>query len=280
MEEARTLLKEDPIHAVIPYQLGTQLKPEEQTREEADTYVARMNYFAVEAMLARVYLAMGWWKEAREKALEVVDAPQFRLLDYASALAGDKEEYWDLLFSDEHIFSLKNKSLPDWVNATLNQSNPTGSNMQLTAEEVKMLYPDVEDLRREKWFDPMTGRILKYSRNNTKRFSPKVPLIRLAEMYFIIAETWLEEGNEEKAREYLDILRDHRIRDNKPLSFLSKESLITEMRREFMAEGHYFFMYKRMNHAILTLSAQEEVQPSDAVFVFPVPEVEITNANR
>ena len=279
LKEARELLAEDPILTVIPYQLGKDVAPEEQTKNEADTYVARMNYWAVEAMLARVYLAMGNMTDARAKALDVIAAKQFRLVDYTTSLDLEKEAYWDVLFSDEHIFSLKHKSVRSNAEASLNQQVATGLNLQVTPVFIETLYPNGSDWRRLRWFNSSSGQIMKYTRKNDVRFSPKVPLIRLAEMYFIVAETYLEEQKPDEAQKYIDRLRDSRIKNNSPLLSFSKEDLLLEMRRDFIAEGQYFFMYKRMNHFIPTLSV-DVIEASDKVFVFPLPESEVIYGNR
>lgn len=272
LEEALTCLENDPIRTAIPWQLGNE---KGQNKDEADLYVARMNYFAVQALLARVYLAKGDQVNARRMAEEVITAEQFRLVDYKTSL--DVEEaQMDALFSDEHIFSLRNKGLPDLTKGLLNQSNAQGTNLQLHANYV-ILFPTTEDIRFDKWI--AQGVITKYKKNNTTRFFPKVPLIRLSEMYFIAAETWLEE-NPDKAKDYMDRLRDSRIRNNTPLGSFTEEDLITEMRRDFLAEGQMFFVYKRLNHAIPQLSGEPEIRPDDNKFVFPLPENEVTNGNR
>lgn len=278
LKEAEGLLVNDPIHSVIPYQLGTDESPEAQTKTEADTYVARMNYWAVEAILARVYLAMGNLTDARAKALEVIAAKQFRLMDAKVSLDVDKEAYWDILFSDEHIFSLRDQKIRENAKSALNSQAASGTNFQLTELFIPILYPNSDDWRRMRWFN--SALIMKYTRENDGRFKPKVALIRLVEMYFIVAETYLEEDNPEEALKYINQIRDSRLKNNRPLEVpYTKEDLILEMRREFIAEGQYFFMYKRMNHVIPTLSVNE-INPSDEVFVFPLPEAEVINGNR
>lgn len=91
LKQATELLKEDPIRNVIPYKKGNS---NGENKDEADQYVARMNYFAVNAMLARVYLNLGgeWKKEARRLAEEVITSQKFRLLDYEQGLNVDVGE--------------------------------------------------------------------------------------------------------------------------------------------------------------------------------------------
>ena len=56
LEDALKYLENDPIIGVTPYQLGN---GDGENKDGADLYVARMNYYATKALLARVYLSMG-----------------------------------------------------------------------------------------------------------------------------------------------------------------------------------------------------------------------------
>ena len=104
LKEAETLLVGDPIVSTVPYTLGT--------KSDADKYVARMNLYSVKAMLARAYQAKGDNVKAVAYAKEVIESGKFRLLEFASV--DQTEALSDVLFSDEHIFSLRNKELKDY----------------------------------------------------------------------------------------------------------------------------------------------------------------------
>ena len=56
LKNALEYLKDDPICSVVPYEWGNGV---DENKNQADQYVARMNYYAVKALLARVYLDMG-----------------------------------------------------------------------------------------------------------------------------------------------------------------------------------------------------------------------------
>lgn len=49
---------------------------------------------------------------------------------------------------------------------------------------------DLDDYRLN-WYSEIY--IVKYTSDNSKRFFPKVPIIRLSEMYLIAAEGWMED---------------------------------------------------------------------------------------
>ena len=90
LKEAEECLANDPINEVVPYVIASTWdgvadgsntsKGVSAYRDEADQYVARMNLYAVKAMLARAYQARGEFTRAAEKAKEVIYSGKFRLL--------------------------------------------------------------------------------------------------------------------------------------------------------------------------------------------------------
>ena len=62
------------------------------------------------------------------------------------------------------------------------------------------------------------------------------------------------------------------------LPALTQENLQYEYIRELYSEGQIFFMYKRMFSRILrSVNEKENPQPSDALFVVPLPDSETEN---
>lgn len=114
--------------------------------------------------------------------------------------------------------------------------------------------------------------------DNAENYFPKVPLIRLSEMYMILSESYLEEDLD-KARSYADTLRVSRIGEEGWLYAYSEEEFIREMRREFPGEGQLFFMYKRRNHDILRGDGMSGIPASNNAFVLLIPDSEIANGN-
>ena len=114
--EAEQCLQNDPIVNVVPYAIRSEGDKGEvidaAAKDEADQYVARMNLYAVKALLARVYQARGQNDLAIEKAKEVIESGKFRLLEFTSIDQSELEA--DVLFSDEHIFALRNNDLDEY----------------------------------------------------------------------------------------------------------------------------------------------------------------------
>lgn len=282
LETALPLMDKDPIKDVVPYQL------EGSNKNEADLYVARMNYYAVKALMARIFLTRGTQEDrlkARNLAQEVIDSKKFALLDYTKSFPESRDQ-WDILFSDEHIFSLRNPKIKEYSkdNNYVSSGPNSNGNLQMYNGYLSELYGgNNNDIRGARWVDGVSLAKYYMTDNNNKVYIPKIPLIRLAEMYLIIAESWLEEDMA-KAQTVTEDLRKARFigeGDDYKLTRFGAEELLAEMRREYLCEGQMFFTYKRLNHAILRRSTPKgDVPASNEVFVLPVPEKEIEDGNR
>lgn len=279
LKEAAEFLKDEPIMGVVPYEMGM---AEGETKNGADQYVARMNYYAVQAMLARVYMAKGDKKSAREYAELIIESKKFALVDYKKSI-DVPEEKLDALFSDEHLFSLRNKDIPDEAPKLLakqvTETSTSDAKLRMPSYLSSIYDGNNDDTRYGKWFSVGGAYMEKYSKKNTVKFFPKIPLIKLSEMYFIAAEGWMG-VDETKALAYLNEVRKSRIRNVGAWTYISTDYLVAEMRRDFQGEGQLFYMYKRLNRPIMRESGEGMILPSDLVFVFPIPEKEIEQGNR
>ncbi len=273
LKEAEKLLAGDPILSVKPYQIVN--------KDMSDKYVARINLYGVKALLARVSLMRGDNPNAIKYAKEVIDSERFKLLDFASTDKSDKEI--DILFSDEHIFSLRNKNLTDYT-ISLHYPEITGTSTRfayLPFANISTLYEgNNDDVRNIKWFSVVNGDFVKFNVDNKLKFFSKMPMIKLSEMYLILAECYLGK-DDQLARSYINTLRDHRIRNNSHWTSLTMDNIVREIKREFVGEGQLWYAYKRLNLGVQTSSGiVDVVPPSDKIFVFPIPLKEIETANR
>lgn len=280
--EAEQCLQNDPIEGVVPYEIRTVTDQGEiidaAAKNEADQYVARINLYAVKAMLARAYQARGEYDKAIEKAQEVIDCGKFRLLDFTSI--DQTESSVDLLFSDEHVFSLRNQDI-DSYSKDLHRDIVSGSGTQGTAlpfsDTYSMYQGNNDDVRYSKWFD--MNDFLKFIPDSANIYPKKMPMIKLSEMYLLIAECSFD-TDKDKALECINTLRDHRVRSNTHWQYLEKENIFDEMRREYVGEGQMWYAYKRNHHALPGNNIVSEIEPSDDIFVFPLPDAEIENGHR
>ena len=267
--KAQESLKNDPIMEVIPYEISDKLL-------EADRYITVANYYAAEALLARVLLTEGKYSEAKTAAQNVIDSGKFRLVDAETSFNVSTESL-DLLLNDEQIFALRNKAIFDYseslhLGKTENGAT-SGAALPLTSD-IQGIYDAInDDVRLANWVQASSSYLVKYVKE-IEKFYPKQVLIKLSEMYLIVAEAQMR-LNDSNALETLNVMRRSRI-TNANLSdkeTISQDILISEMRREFLGEGQMFFQYTRLNTAIRNIL--NEVPASNAVFVLPIPEGEI-----
>ena len=279
--EAEKCLQNDPIQNVVPYMIRTSTSAgdvvDKAAKDEMDKYVARMNLYSVKAMLARAYQARGEYVAAVSKAKEVIDSGKFRLLEATSI--DQSENMVDLLFSDEHIFSLRNKELSTYTKSIFKETS--GGTTALRMEGSYNLYDgNQDDFRYSNWYVDFD--FIKYVPDSNSIFTTKVPLIKLSEMYLLIAECTYDTDPDE-ARRYVNMLRRHRIRGNQEGAgdwmYLSREDIFKEMRREYIGEGQMWFAHKR-NRLNLSGGLTGTIEASDDIFVFPLPDAEIESGNR
>jgi len=269
IEQAKAALQNDPIMDVVPFEIPDKLL-------EADRYITVANYYAAEALLARVLLDEGNYRDAAKAAQNVIDSEKFRLVDAESSF-NVPTEMLDLLLNDEQIFALRNKAIYDYSESLhLGKSEDgvvSGAALPLTSD-ISGIYDAInDDVRLANWVQASNNYMLKYAKE-IEKFYPKQVLIKLSEMYLIVAEAQMRQGNPD-ALETLNVMRRSRI-TNANLSdkgVISEDELIEEMRREFLGEGQMFFQYKRLNVPIRNIL--KEVPASNTVFVLPIPEGEI-----
>jgi hypothetical protein len=106
----------------------------------------------------------------------------------------------------------------------------------------------------------------------------RIPLIRVAEMYYIAAEC-LKATDPGAALDYLNTAR-----KNRNLSVLTgitdptviQAEIFKEYQKEFLQEGQLFFYYKRLNLGKIEFTA---VPGSPAVYILPLPDNEVEYGN-
>lgn len=265
LNEADDLMKEwDPI-------IGAQMNEYGSLDEFWEMREIRMNYNAIRALKARFYLWIGNKEEANRYAWEIIQS---------GYVLGTKEgmnaSISDYSFSSEHIFAIDYKKMSELVNNNFKEASGGYSKDKQYVEQLFDGGSGTFDIRFQNMW---TSLILE---NGSKKFTIKkywqsedategrIPLIRLAEMYYIAIETGtLEEANELMWNLYI-------YREFDPLLFESEEELrhwlIMEYNREFYAEGQAFYAYKRMDWEDILWSFYPG---SEGIYILPMPDDEI-----
>lgn len=262
----------------------------------------RMNTFATKALMARIYCYKGD-EESKQKAVEyaktVLDAPHFVLW----------ESYGNPILYGEHIFSLSVYEL----NKIIENDFPTGLTNAITPIN-KAYYMD--PTRFETMFNYGHGGNTDW-RSHNQAFSTRtdendwklcrkyeqdrlsasngkdvIPLIRLPEMYYIIAEC----GSPKESAEALNTVRwargisyedeilvndgyDKPLNNDKydPTQTYRTDQIMKEIRKEYFAEGMLFYFYKRHNYKTFDGCAFNDVRNK---YQWPLPNDEISFGNN
>lgn len=237
----------------------------------------RMNYYAVCALKARVYLWMGNKEQALKYAKMVMEAKStdgkvmFRLGTRDDCARGDRT------FSSEHIFNLKANNLSESIgsgrtyqkpkkelNAQLYENGTSDIRFVNMWEEVNISY-----YNRPFYF-------LKYVQTDKMPSLAKnvIPLIRLSEMYLIAMEC----SPLAEAETYYKALC--AARDVTPAAMTGESEriklLTQEYHKEFYGEGQAFYACKRM---AITDNLWTSVPGSVETYVVPLPKKEAVYVN-
>lgn len=262
----------------------------------------RMNTVAIKAMMARVYCYKGD-TESKQKAVEyakkVIESPHFSLW----------ESYGNPILYGEHIFSLSIYEM----DKTIKIYFPTGMNN--TESPLNRIYY-MDPTRFETMYEYGQGGNNDWRSHNQAfstrkeekewklcrkyeqdRLSPQngkdvMPLIRLPEMYYIIAEC----GTPEESAGALNTVRWARgisyddeiiVNDKYDLPMGNDEydpnqtyrinQIMKEIRKEYFAEGMLFYFYKQHNYKTFDGCAFDDVRGK---YQWPLPNDEISFGNN
>ncbi len=282
LKEARILLSQDP---VIEEGVRMDNAPQDGSSNFLYYRNLRLNYYAVTGLLARTSLYFGDRKSSLTYSKEVIAAGQKGIFPFVkrSDVVGTDDP--DRIFSSEVIFALthaqRNTLFKDYYdpsrtpNYVFRMSSDVYGNLIFGGSQTGGNQDDYR--RRANWKN--TGSIAyfyKYADIATvgNIRNTMIPMLRLGEMYLIAAESVSD--NLADGLDYVNDLRAQRGVGK--LTELSQELLQYEYIRELYGEGQLFYMYKRMfTPVVVSASANKNPQPSDDLFIVPLPDTETQN---
>lgn len=279
-----------------------------------------LNYYAAKALLARAYMWEGS-PESRAEAValarEVIDAGSgaytwntYRISDTSV----------DRTFSTEHLFTLNVYEFATIVSSFYTDPayNSSFETLLLPAGDVYAIYNAKKDAWDDDWnwlgtvpdfgYDDYRYQLhqrqttyegsdyffsYKYYQTTDSYYAYKdmIPLIKISEMYYILAEDYLLEGDTENALRMLNTVRAHRgltveltedLIDNELYTSVRTEFL-KELMREFQGEGQLIYYLKRWQVASYSdegLWFEYDRTFDDSTYVLPYPQDEVTIAGR
>ena len=255
LNEAEKLLAKDPVIPEGP--MASALE------DENEVYLRyrqlRMNYYAVLALKARVYLYAGEKDKALQAAYKLLKdktvSEWFPPVDPNKLLANNVDP--DRVFSTEVLMGIYMKKRGDIYTYSFDAENAGNNFLQPRNSFVdgNLFAGETQDYRyQSQWAQAtsigVTGHIFtKYKAiqdGDAKLFySSFMPLIRLSEMYYIAAEC---EPKVSDGNSWLNQIRT--LRGLPEITITDENELMSKLRieylREFWGEGQIFFMYKRL----------------------------------
>lgn len=250
----------------------------------------RMNYVAVRSIHARVKAYAGDMKGAYDIASDIVTrfVEESHYYMYTTSFSsGDIESNRPHKLLDELLVSFYSENLStDYTKMTINElrSNPYALK---NIDGVTGIFADSDDYRKVKLvknIDLTTSISIKYlersgSANMISVENRVIPVMRLSELYLIMAEYLASDGSVSDAVKILNDLRiargcmSNRIEENVNIDDFNK-ALGLEIWRENVAEGQYFFYCKRTNAP--TINNNGVYVPMVGKYTMLIPDSEIS----
>lgn len=308
LQDASDLLKEDAIRTDGVLNSDSE-DPNETAAFRYRQY--RLNYYAVQGLLARAYLWGGDKTNAYTTAKAIItEVEEKQTFNWTPKASVQSTTTPDLLFSTEVMFGLYNlkrvnlydrffKSTASYSNIlTFSGETMEDGNMK---SKVNWFYSDINDLRRTEMWEVSTieevdeysgtkqhtaltfGKYKDIQTSETRRYM--IPLMRMSEIYLIAAECTsdLTEG-----LGYVNLIREHRNCVNLEAASVEthealQEHIDNEFYKETIGEGQIYFHYKRnAKTSVLGGDFTNGDMGKDYVYttialenyVWPLPEVE------
>ncbi len=279
-----------------PLVMDASRKAEFESNYNLDGYWSKrqkhFNYYTALGLMARVYQ----WKDDKAKAAEyaqqVIDGAEGSFVTWANPdaiLTATNDDNRDWTFSTEHIFSLEVTNLSTNTSGLLFDvagsqngiclpSNTVDNLLFVRYDEATGSQAGVEDLRGP----AMRLRVgaygyydykLYYSTNYASAYRNLMPMMKLSEMYYIVAENYVALGRNGDALAALDKVRVARgVSDAYESTADAATELMKEYYREFISEGQlvYYLKHCRVSSSI---EPSFDVTYEDLVYPYPVDEV-------
>ena len=316
IERAAELLQNDPILTQGVMDLNAAANAAASSSDIFYYYMRnyRMNYYAVQALKARIIMYRGSVtnnlldiREASNIATTILEQTQnnneVNLFRWASPNIEELNDSRDYIFYNEIIFGIFNPDLHTrWIERTIGSSigriysvhlNHLENNIFSASGNIRQW----EDVRSRQWQQSAISSLIDrqyasckfenfgYSENNPR--TNFQPLMRASELHYIRAERFLREGNAEDAMIILNNIRERRgtqassITDDPQTTTLARANAILEAEqyKEFYGEGQiYFFLKRRNSDQIFDRNGSgSRLELPERAFRPPLPERELSN---
>lgn len=267
----------------------------------------RLNYYAVQGLLARAYMWIGdksnAYRCAKNEIIDKITTDKLEVFPWVTPEQIKAENRPNLIFSPEIMFAMYNseRSKQLYTNA-FSEALQLGNRLTFYGQnigesKVIEVYDNENDYRRIQWsmaepsqaeldqaaqegreprsslyttkYQDFTGTV---TNNEPLTYRFMVPMIRLSEMYYIAAEAT---NDKNEAYSLINTVRLHRQCPDLPSDGDLNSDLLYEFTREMVGEGQLFFYYKRHQSTMLiSRTGKYDYNMNLASYVWPIPESE------
>ena len=240
----------------------------------------RLNYYAITAILARVYDYAGDYQNAVAEARTVIDAtsPGGKLFSFTS----NEDAHKDYKLSSDLIFGLSKTTLID----DYGRFRSSGTTLQLNSMYAGIISSSTSDYRWNTLVQKNTEgnsvcaryTVPSMSGDMTSATQDILPVIRLSEMYYILAEKAADDALYARAADYIEEVQVGRSAPENQLSgkisddYTFKKEFLADVRLEFIEEGRIFLYCKKLDVAPNFWDSADSFRES--WWYFPIPENE------
>lgn len=290
INRADSLLKQvDPVLTLTFEELNnpTQLLNSNKILSDFQAYrQVRFNYWALQAFKARLSLYLGDKTSAYEYATTLINTTvNGTPVGDISKFTQDRNNQWYTLPS-ETIFAINCYNLIETIETIFTNPQNVLYKFETQEDTQENLFDNQStDVRLQLWTNMTYESQAKYGlmkywqqdeedNQNAMIYGQQIPIFRMSEMYLIAAEcapslsegnTWLDEFR--KNRELPSI--------NCTTQAQLNNEILKEYLKEFYAEGHMFFTYKRLGASEMIWNEGREIEVSE--YQIPLPDTEYTN---
>lgn len=215
----------------------------------------KVNWYANQLLLARVYLYMGNDQKAFEISSNLIEQVNKTGL-YKLWSTSEYPDVWKQNTSSELLFTLINNadeigSSKEFIGYLMHRSGY--DDISLSSDYMDLLDEDPDDVRHTiidkyrpkeyRWY------LLKYVSPNYSYSN--IPVLRLSEAYLIAAEAAVKLNKNEEALNYLNAIVQRANPEKEVTGTVTLERVLTERRKELVGEGHRLFDAMRNNQTIV-----------------------------
>ncbi len=272
-EPSRSTLKET--YDFIKTELDASL-----TLLSKDENLGRINYWAAKGILARVHLYLEENNEALAEAQEIISDSPYSLYGIDEYLS-----VWGVEGASESMFEiLTNSSHNSQRNSIGYYTHSEGyGECAFSTQGYDLLTENDKDIRSEliAWEDDEQETAGYYTQKYPGRegslYYNNPIVIRLSEVYLIAAEAAVKGGTATGAQPavwYINQLRQNRIEDYTNATGTTLDDILTERRKELVAEGHCCWDAWRNNKSIQSPRLKQTIDGSFEKAILPIPKRE------